>query len=212
MLTAYLVESENQDAGPALNDLEDFYRKAKIRFDEDAAFADRARDYVVRLQSGDAEALALWKQFVDVSLTHREAVYRKLGVSLTRADARGESAYNADLPVIVRELREKACWPKTTARASGVSGRIPQPGRRPDGRHHPEKDGGYLYTTTDLGAVRYRCRELGVDRVLYVVDARQSQHFQQVFTLCRKAGFAPGKRPAATHRLWHHDGRRRQTV
>ena len=54
-----------------------------------------------------------------------------------------------------------------------------------------KKDGGYLYTTTDLGAVRYRCRELGVDRVLYVVDARQSQHFQQVFTLCRKAGFAP---------------------
>ena len=85
MLTAYLVESENQDAGLALNDLEDFYRKAKIRFDEDAAFADRARDYVVRLQSGDAEVLALWKQFVDVSLTHCEAVYRKLGVSLTRA-------------------------------------------------------------------------------------------------------------------------------
>lgn len=191
MLTAYLVESENQDTGLALNDLEDFYRKAKIRFDEDAAFADRARDYVVRLQSGDAEVLALWKQFVDVSLTHCEAVYRKLGVSLTRADARGESAYNADLPVIVRELREKGLLAEDDGAQVVFLEEFRNQDGDPMGVIIQKKDGGYLYTTTDLGAVRYRCRELGVDRVLYVVDARQSQHFQQVFTLCRKAGFAP---------------------
>jgi arginyl-tRNA synthetase len=54
-----------------------------------------------------------------------------------------------------------------------------------------KKDGGFLYTTTDLGAVRYRHKVLNLDRVIYVVDARQSQHFQQMFTICRKAGFAP---------------------
>ena len=192
MLTAYLVET--QQAGNAaleLNDLEGFYRKAKIRFDEDADFADRARDYVVRLQGGDADVLALWRQFVDVSLKHCEAVYRKLGVGLTRSDVRGESSYNDDLPIIVQVLHDAGLLTEDNGAQVVYLNAVKNHAGEPMGVIVQKKDGGFLYTTTDIGAVRYRHKTLHLDRVIYVVDARQSQHFQQMFSICRKAGFAP---------------------
>ena len=106
MLTAYLIEAE-QEGDVALADLEDFYRRAKQKFDADEAFATRAREYVVKLQGGDAQVNALWQKFLDVSLHHCEAVYEKLGVALERKDVRGESAYNDDLPVVVADLQAK---------------------------------------------------------------------------------------------------------
>ncbi|MDK4536826.1 arginine--tRNA ligase, partial [Kingella kingae] len=89
MLVAYLVEQQQDNAEFKLADLEQFYRNAKVRFDEDAAFADLAREYVVKLQGGDAAVLALWQQFVEISLQHAEAVYAKLGLKLQRADVAG---------------------------------------------------------------------------------------------------------------------------
>jgi len=192
MLTAYLVETQQTgQTDVALNDLEGFYRQAKIRFDESEDFANRARDYVVKLQGGDAEIRQLWAQFVAVSLTHCEAVYRKLGVSLTRDDVRGESAYNADLPVIVSTLRDQGLLTTSEGAQVVFLPEFKNQEGEPMGVIVQKKDGGFLYTTTDLGAVRYRHTTLGLDRVLYVVDARQSLHFAQLFTICRLAGFAP---------------------
>ena len=107
MLVAYLVEQQKDNAEFKLADLEQFYRNAKIRFDEDAAFADLAREYVVKLQSGDEAVLALWRQFVEISLQHAEEVYAKLGLKLQRADVAGESSYNADLHNVINELEAK---------------------------------------------------------------------------------------------------------
>jgi arginyl-tRNA synthetase len=195
MLTAFLIETEQTGAGGesglALNDLEDFYRRAKLRFDEDAAFADRARDYVVKLQGGDAQVNALWKRFLDVSLHHCEAVYEKLGVSLTRADVRGESAYNADLPVVVKDLQAKGLAVESQGAQVVFLDEFKGKEGEPAAYIVQKQDGGYLYATTDLAAVRYRVGTLHAKRVLYVVDARQSLHFQQLFTLSRKAGYAP---------------------
>lgn len=192
MLIAYLVETRQANSGDLeLNDLEVFYRKAKGRFDESEAFANAAREYVVKLQGGDPEIHALWRQFVDVSLAHCEEVYHKLNVSLSREDVRGESAYNDDLPVIVQELREKGLLAEDDGAQVVFLEEFRTQEDKPMGVIIQKKDGGYLYTTTDLGAVRYRHKVLGLDRVIYVVDARQSQHFQQLFTISRKADFAP---------------------
>jgi arginyl-tRNA synthetase len=190
MLTCYLIEEE-QTGHLALDDLEDFYRRAKKRFDEDGAFATRAREYVVRLQGGDAEVNALWKRFLDVSLHHCEAVYAKLGVGLTRADVRGESAYNDELATIVAELKAKGM--AVESEGAQVVFLDEFKGKEGDAAAFivQKQDGGFLYSTTDLAAVRYRAGTLHADRVLYVVDARQSLHFQQMFTVARKAGFAP---------------------
>jgi arginyl-tRNA synthetase len=194
MLTAFLIETEQTGAGDiALNDLEDFYRRAKQRFDEDAAFADRARDYVVKLQGGDAQVNALWQRFLDVSLHHCEAVYEKLGVSLTRADVRGESAYNDDLPVVVKDLQAKGLAVESDGAQVVFLDEFKGKDGDPAAYIVRKQDGGYLYATTDLAAVRYRVGTLHAKRVLYVVDARQSLHFQQLFTLSRKAGYAPAE-------------------
>lgn len=192
MLVAYLVDMQQEQASALqLNDLEVFYRNAKVRFDESAEFAQRARDYVVKLQGGDPDILALWREFVDISLTHCEQVYQRLGVTLTRAHVRGESAYNDDLPVVLADLKACGLLQENDGAQLVYLPEFRTPDDKPMGVIIQKKDGGYLYTTTDIAALRYRHRVLALERVIYVVDARQSQHFQQLFLVCRRAGFIP---------------------
>ena len=194
MLIAYMVSLAEQNGGvsgvvPQLADLEAFYRAAKQRFDAEPEFAIIARDYVVKLQSGDAECLMLWQQFIDISLHHCEEIYERLGVSLTRDDVKPESAYNVDLANIVSSLQAQGLLVED----QGAQCAFLDEFKNKDGSITPiivqKTGGGYLYATTDLAALRYRSSVLNVDRVLYFTDARQSLHFQQVFTLARKAGF-----------------------
>ena len=195
MLIAHMVSLAEQNGGvsavePQLADLETFYRAAKQRFDAEPEFAIAARDYVVKLQSGDAECHALWQQFIDISLHHCEDVYQRLGVSLTRADVMPESAYNADLANIVSELQAKGLLVED----QGAQCAFLDEFKNKDGSITPiivqKTGGGYLYATTDLAAIRHRSGTLNADRALYFTDARQALHFRQVFTLARKAGFA----------------------
>ena len=190
MLTCYLIEAE-QTGDLALDDLEAFYRAAKKRFDEDQAFATRARETVVRLQGGDPEVAKLWQRFLDVSLHHCEAVYEKLGVGLTRADVKGESAYNDDLATVVADLKAKGLGRISEGAQVVFLDEFKGKDGDPAAYIVQKQDGGYLYSTSDLAAVRYRAGTLKADRALYVVDARQSLHFQQMFTVARKAGYAP---------------------
>jgi len=182
MLIAYL-EMKDEDGAVDLKDLEQFYKDAKAHFDADEDFANRAREYVVKIQSGDIHCLKLWQTFIDKSLGHCEEVYDKLNVNLTRDDVRAESFYNDDLPQVVSDL-EKTGHLTISNGAKCVfleEDEIPvivQKG-----------DGGYLYATTDLAALRFRVKELGAERILYVVDARQAGHFKQVFKVAREAGF-----------------------
>ncbi|MEQ6290647.1 arginine--tRNA ligase [Vogesella sp. GCM10023246] len=192
MLVAHMVES--RAAGEAdfeLKDLDVFYKHSKKRFDEDPAFADLARDYVVKLQSGDAEVLELWHQFVALSLAHCNAIYQKLGLLLNDGDVRGESFYNDDLPVLVNELREKGLLTEDQGAQVVFLDEFKNKEGEPAAFIVQKQGGGYLYATTDLGAIRFRVGTLGLDRALYVVDSRQSLHFQQLFTTARKAGWLP---------------------
>ncbi len=184
MLIAYLEEMD-EDGSVSLKDLEQFYKDAKGRFDADETFADKAREYVVKIQSGDAHCLQLWQKFIDISLGHCEEVYDKLGVKLTREDVRAESFYNDDLAKVVSDLHKAGTLQESDgAQCVFLEGdEIPvivQKG-----------DGGYLYATTDLAALRYRANVLGAKRISYVVDARQAGHFKQVFRVAKEAGFVP---------------------
>lgn len=187
MLLAYLEEQPT--ASDELSDLETFYRAAKQRFDASPDFANRARAMVVKLQAGDAQCLALWQRFNAISLKHCQDVYDRLNVKLTPADVRGESAYNDDLPRVVEALRDKGLLIED----QGAQCVFSETFKTADGNPLPvivqKADGGYLYATTDLAAIRYRSNTLKADRVLYFVDQRQALHFQQVFEVARRAGF-----------------------
>ncbi|OLS64047.1 arginine--tRNA ligase [Pseudomonas putida] len=187
MLMAYL--QENPITSDELSDLENFYRAAKKRFDESEEFADRARGLVVKLQAGDAECLALWTRFKDISLSHCQKTYELLNVKLTMADVMGESAYNDDLANVVSDLKAKGLL----VESNGAQCVFLEEFKNAEGEPLPvivqKADGGYLYATTDLAAVRYRSNVLHADRALYFVDQRQALHFQQVFEVARRAGF-----------------------
>ncbi|MCB2382960.1 arginine--tRNA ligase [Shewanella sp. SR1] len=192
MLLAYMEELRAKNGEKAqleLSDLENFYRAAKLRFDESAEFATRARQLVVELQSGDEYCNKLWREFNDISLSHCHEVYARLGVSLTRADVHGESAYNADLEQVVKDLDAQGLLTES----NGAKVVFQEAFRNKEGEPLPviiqKADGGYLYATSDLAAMRYRSNVLKADRVLYFVDLRQALHFQQVFSLAKLAKF-----------------------
>ncbi len=188
MLLAYLEENPAA-AETELSDLEQFYRAAKQRFDESEAFAERARELVVKLQAGDANCLGLWTRFNEISLSHCQTVYDRLNVRLTPDDVKGESAYNADLPDIVAALAGKGLL----SESDGAQCVFLDEFRNAEGKPLPvivqKAGGGYLYATTDLASMRYRSQQLKADRALYFVDQRQALHFQMAFEVARRAGF-----------------------
>ena len=191
MLVAYLVEQQKDNAAFELADLEQFYRAAKVRFDEDPAFADTAREYVVKLQGGDETVLALWKQFVDISLSHAQAVYDTLGLKLRPEDVAGESKYNDDLQPVVDDLVQKGLAVEDDGAKVVFLDEFKNKEGEPAAFIVQKQGGGFLYASTDLACLRYRIGSLNADRLLYVVDHRQALHFEQLFTTSRKAGYLP---------------------
>lgn len=192
MLIEHLLDlggSENSIPSDRLNT---FYQDARRKFDTDPSFAERSRLRVVALQAGDEATLALWRGLVEASKVHFRAVYARLGVTLTDEHLRGESFYNGSLSDVANEL-ERAGLARLDDGAlcvfpPGFAGR--------DGTPLPvivrKQDGGYGYAATDLAALRYRVRELGATRILYVVGAPQQQHFAMVFAVGRLAGWLDG--------------------
>ncbi|MBU2894241.1 arginine--tRNA ligase [Colwellia sp. D2M02] len=193
MLIAHLSDklAGNEVAETALADLENFYREAKIRFDNEEGFADRARADVVKLQSGDEQCAKLWQQFIDISITHSEEIYAKLNVSLKRADIMGESAYNDDLSTVIDELMAKEIAVEDQGAKVVFIEEMANKDGEPSVFIVQKSGGGFLYATTDLSACRYRSGKLAADRIIIFTDARQSLHFKQVEIVARKAGFLP---------------------
>ena len=189
MLLAHL-DSGGDDV-QALDDLEEFYRVASTRFREDPDFAEASRGMVVALQGGDAQARAKWRRFIDISLHHCQRIYDRLGAGLKAEHVMAESAYNDQLADTLAALDERGLLTESEGARCVF---LPQFAGK-DGRTTPvivqKRDGGYLYATTDLAAIRHRAGKLLADRVLYFTDSRQALHFQQVFAVAEAAGFKP---------------------
>ncbi|WP_422116667.1 arginine--tRNA ligase [Brachybacterium sp. UNK5269] len=204
MLIEHLLEVGEDSAEAQLlqTDPNAFYQAARAKFDaadqagpapDGGDFASRARSRVATLQSGDAESLRIWSQLVELSKQYFHRIYDMLDVTLTDQHLAGESTYNDQLEAVCRDLEDAGI-----ARVSdgalcvfpaGFVGRDEQP--------LPliirKSDGGYGYATTDLAAIRHRVRDLGADRVAYVVGAAQELHFQMVFSAAREAGWLPAE-------------------
>ncbi|MEQ8689893.1 MAG: arginine--tRNA ligase, partial [Pseudomonadales bacterium] len=187
MLLVYLADTGQNSA--ELADLEGFYRAAKQRFDEDPDFEERSRQAVVKLQAGDADMLAQWRRFIDISMSHCQQLYERLNVSLTHADIDAESRYNDVLPGIVATLDEQGLLSESDGARCVFLDEFKNKKGEPLPVIVQKSDGGYLYATTDLAAIEYRTTELKADRSMYFVDVRQSLHFKQVFRVAQLAGF-----------------------
>ncbi|KAJ3015582.1 hypothetical protein HKX48_004539 [Thoreauomyces humboldtii] len=191
MLIAHVYDSEDVDL-QQLQGLEQLYVAAKVRFDNEPEFMERARNYVVKLQSGDPDMLKKWEEIVDVSLRHAQELYDTLNVLLKREDVCGESFYNHDLNNVVSDL-DKTGLLLVDQGAKVVLTPMYQ---KDFGKNKPifmvEKgNGGFGYAATDLAAIRHRVRNLQGKRLLYVIDNRQSLHCRQLFDVASRGGFLP---------------------
>jgi len=173
----------------SLGALNEFYQSARKKFDTDEAFAERARGRVVLLQGGDKATLEYWRVLVEASRRYFDGIYRRLGVLLVDADVCGESFYNPRLPEIAADLEARG-----VARVDdGALCVFMDEFRGRDDAPLPlivrKKDGGFGYAATDLAGLRYRSRELGATRMLYVIGAPQEQHLSMCFAAARRAGY-----------------------
>lgn len=192
MLIAFLEKQQSEHHEDiALSDLEAFYREAKKNYDADEAFAERARSYVVRLQGGDEYCLKMWKTLVNITMSQNQQTYDRLNVTLTRDDVMGESLYNDMLPAIVEDLRKKGLAVESEGATVVFLDEFKNKEGDPMGVIIQKKDGGYLYSTTDIACAKYRYETLHANRILYYTDSRQHQHLMQAWTIVRKAGYVP---------------------
>ncbi|PSU51556.1 arginine--tRNA ligase [Photobacterium frigidiphilum] len=193
MLIANLerVQNETGEVSMELSDLEGFYRESKKLYDEDEEFAVRARAFVVKLQSGDEYCAEMWKKLVDVTMVQNQINYDRLNVSLTRDNVMGESMYNYMLPGIVADLNEKGLAVESDGAQVVFLDEYKNKDGDPMGVIIQKRDGGFLYTTTDIACAKYRFEQLNADRVLYFIDSRQHQHLMQAWSIVRKAGYVP---------------------
>lgn len=184
-----------------ISELERVYRLASDRAKVDEAFADEARAELAKLQAGDLESRGLWERFVATTRASLDRSYARLGVEF---DAwHGESFYDAMLAGVVQELVALRIAREDDGAICVFWGEIPKE-RIPEGQAQRfaklakqkepfiirKKDGAYLYSTSDLATLKYRRDSYAADRSVYVVDARQSLHFEQVFAAAILAGYA----------------------
>lgn len=172
----------------ALGDLTTFYKQAKQRFDEDEAFREASRLEVVELQSGNEDTLRAWNLLCEQSRIAFQEIYDLLDICITE---RGESFYNPLLPGVVEDLEKSGLLVEDQgAKCVFLEGYTNK-----DGEPLPlivqKSDGGYNYATTDLAAVRYRIQQDHAERIIYVTDAGQANHFAQVWQVARRAGWIP---------------------
>ncbi|NJN04234.1 MAG: arginine--tRNA ligase [Leptolyngbyaceae cyanobacterium RM1_1_2] len=171
-----------------LGDLVVFYRQAKQRFDTDEDFKETAREAVVELQAGSPEARKAWQILCDQSRQEFQKIYDRLDIEI---DERGESFYNPLLPNVVKDLKASGLL-ETDQGAEVV---FLEGFQNKAGKPLPlivrKSDGGYNYATTDLAAIRYRTQQDKADRIIYITDAGQANHFTQVFQVAQRAGWVP---------------------
>lgn len=188
------------DSPVTLEDLEALYPAAAARAKEEPEFRDRARKATAELQGGRAGYRAVWKHMHDVSMAALQREFAALGVTFDLWN--GESDADPLIPGMVEELRTKGLLveddgaqvihvarPGETRKKKLADGSVIE-APSPPPLLVVSSEGSAMYGTTDLATIKQRRRDQDFDLVLYVVDERQAEHFQQVFRGAILAGYA----------------------
>nr|XP_022324296.1 arginine--tRNA ligase, cytoplasmic-like [Crassostrea virginica] len=192
MLIAHLKDKfpNYNVVSPPIQDLQAFYKESKARFDEDEAFKKRAYEAVVKLQSYDKDHINAWELICDVSRKEFQKIYDRLGVTIVE---RGESFYQELMKDVVQVLDEKGKLELDDGRkimyVPGCS--VPLT--------IVKSDGGFTYDTSDMAAIRQRLFDEKGDWLIYVVDAGQGSHFQQIFAAAEDLGWYNRKLTRVEH-------------
>lgn len=192
MLIACLEKKEEEHASSLeLSDLEAFYREAKKCYDEDPQFAEKARKYVVKLQSGDEYCRKMWQKLVKITMDQNQEIYRRLNISLTEKDVMGESLYNPMLKPLVDDLISRNLAKEDQGAIVVYLDNFKDKDGNPRGVIVRKSDGGFLYTTTDIACTKYRVEHFGANRIIVFADSRQHEHLLMAWDIAKMAGYLP---------------------
>ncbi|QCI20389.1 arginine--tRNA ligase [Buchnera aphidicola (Brachycaudus cardui)] len=195
MLIAYLEDIKSkivfQDDSISLEKLEKFYCKAKKKYDSDQLFAEKSREYVVKLQNGDKYCHKIWKKLVSITMIENQKIYQRLNVTLKPDDTVGESFYNEMLPNIITDLKNKKIAIEKNGSTIVFLKEFKNRLGESMGVVIQKKDKGFLYSTTDIACLKYRYQKLHADRIIYYTDSRQHQHLIQAWIIAKKANYIP---------------------
>lgn len=200
MLIAYMKEEapeiiEGKQSTDLLS-LMNFYKASKARFDADPEFKKRSQQEVVELQAHNPYNLKAWHIICDISRKAYQQIYDLLDVKLTE---RGESFYNPMLADVVADLEAKGLVTLSGgAKCIFMEGFLNRNGD-PLPLMIQKTDGGYNYDTTDMAAILQRIQQEKADRLIYVTDAGQATHFQQIFKAAEMAGYLDPKKIEVDH-------------
>jgi arginyl-tRNA synthetase len=169
-------------ASLSVDEIEKIYRDVNDRMEKDETVAQAARQEVVKLHAGDPESRRIWSEVMKTSLAELDETYRRLGITFD--ETLGESFYNSILPDVVADLMAKGI-----ARTSeGAVAIFFEHDKYPPFLVR-KSDGAFLYAATDLATVKYRMERWKPDWIIYVVDARQQLHLNQLFEASRMWGY-----------------------
>jgi arginyl-tRNA synthetase len=177
-----------------LEELSRLYKLIAARAEKEPATAEAARLETAKLHAGDEENLALWRQFMPWCVEDLNRIYRRLGIEFDHY--LGESFYQPMLAETVKKLQAAGI---AEPYENAVAVLFPDPAGKVDKSGEPiplfppfvvlKSDGAYTYATSDLACIEYRVKEFNAEKLIYVVDDRQSLHFQQLFAAARKWGY-----------------------
>ncbi|QIQ41834.1 MAG: arginine--tRNA ligase [Buchnera aphidicola (Microlophium carnosum)] len=189
MLIAYLEDKKIKYYNLSLMQLEEFYCKAKKKYDIDQLFAEKSREYVVKLQNRDKYCHSIWKKLVSITMSENYRIYKRLNVTLKESHTMGESVYNKMLPDIIHDLINKKIAIKKNGSIIVFLKEFKNRLGESMGVVIQKKDKAFLYSSTDIACFKYRYQVLHANRIIYYTDARQHQHLMQAWTIAKKAKY-----------------------
>lgn len=200
MLIAYLKKFHQEvltgKQTPLLTELMYWYKESKKKFDDDPDFKKVAQQEVVALQNLSPTSLKAWERICEISRHAFEEIYRLLDVQLQE---RGESYYNPMLTQVVSDLEKRGFITMDEGAKclflEGFAGKD----NTPLPMILQKSDGGYNYSTTDMAALKQRVEVEQASRIIYVVDAGQSLHFQMLFKAAEKVGYLDPRKTQVEH-------------
>lgn len=176
------LDKEAYEKNP-IEELERVYVEFSKESENDPSLDDLAREELKKLQDGDKENYALWQEFIKVSLDEYNKLYNRMGITFDTYY--GESFYHNMMPSVLDELVEK-----------GLA--VEDQGAKvvffdEKDNLHPcivqKKDGAFLYSTSDIATVKFRKENYDINRLIYLTDERQQDHFKQFFKITEMLGW-----------------------
>ncbi len=179
-----------------INKIENIYKKAQKKFLINTKFANLSRKYVVQLQKKKKKIIKIWKKIIKLTIKKNEKIYKILNIKLTKKNIIGESFYQKFLPSIVEDLIKK--------KIAYIQNKTVLVKTKNKNKKYiliiKKKDGGFLYSTTEIASIKYRYKKFKTNKIIYLVDTRQKLYLYQIFSIVKKAKYISRKT-----KLIHYD-------